>query len=111
MRLVAPFVFIALAFAAMYALAPEGKKSAATVSVIALCEDYEYYDGVAVTIRTDSMQKGDSPGELVYRKRASQPPVLIVTFTPPIPPTQPAKLTGVFRRGTPHRLENAQPIP
>src|SRR5262245_535973 len=59
-------------------------KKPVDVSFRALDADPEFYRDVVVRIPTDGSQPGESPNELVFRRRADQPPV--VACVGPKPP-------------------------
>lgn len=59
--------------------------------------DHAYFENHRVKLCTDGMQPGAVPSELIYRKRADQPPIVVCRFAGPIPDPLPQFITGTCR--------------
>jgi hypothetical protein len=73
--------------------------------------DPDFFKDSEVAVKTDGMQPGDAPNELVYRKRADHPPVVVCRFKGPVPEKLPAYLVGLClgRRGLAVLLVDCRP--
>lgn len=73
--------------------------------------DADFYKDRDVRVKTEGIEPGDSPNELMYRRRSDQPPIVIFRFKKRPPDKLPDRITGTCRgrRGESVIVEDCRP--
>lgn len=79
------------------------------INCVILDADPAFFAGREVRVRTDGMESVG--GELVYRKRSDQPPIVVLRFKGTMPTKLPPVVTGLClgRQGAVVLVVNCQP--